>query len=81
MLWQGPKHAVAVQVPFGQVPDVVGEAPQHVGVVAGEHHGGPAVAGGLDLLHGELDARGVERVGGLVQDEHLGPLHHGGGQT
>ena len=49
--------------------------------VARHQHGAALVGVGTEELAQPVDALGVEAVGGLVEDEHLGFAQQGGGQT
>ena len=61
--------------------DVVGQALGLVEVLGGEHDGGAPVDEGVD--HGPQlgPGPGVEAGGGLVEEEHAGAGHEGGGQV
>ena len=69
--------AVAAGFAAIHLHDPAGHLVEHVAVVGDQHQG---AAEALQIALQPLDAVGVEVVGGLIQQQHVGLGHQGGGQ-
>ena len=69
--------AVAAGFAAIHLHDPAGHLIEHVAVVGDQHQG---AAEALQIALQPLDAVGVEVVGGLIQQQHVGLGHQGGGQ-
>ncbi len=71
----------AIEVPFGKMPDLIGQRTDYLGVVTCEQYRCTPIASDAYLLLYHMDPASIEGVGRLVEQKYLLLLHKGGGNA